>query len=61
MDASGYFILVEFSRILRLVESSKFLRYKVDISRNFSRFSRFRFGVKMVRYRVFLLIIGGSK
>ena len=26
---------MEFSRILRLVESSRFLRYRVDISRSF--------------------------
>jgi hypothetical protein len=37
---------VEFGRILRLVELSRFLRYRVDISRNFrlvdpSRFLRF--------------------
>ena len=37
---------VEFSRILRLVESSRFLRRRVDISRNLrlvdlSRFPRF--------------------
>ena len=34
MDVSGIFILVEFSRILRLVESGRFLRCIVDISRN---------------------------
>ena len=46
MDISGIFILVEFGRILRLVESSRFLRYRVDISRNLrlvnlGRFSKF--------------------
>ena len=46
VDISGIFILVEFSRILRLVESGGFLRCKVDINRNlrlvdFSGFSRF--------------------
>jgi hypothetical protein len=58
---------VEFSRILRLVESSKFLRYRVDISRNLrlvdlSRFPRFyfRFRFGAVYYKVFLLIIGGG-
>ena len=45
VDIGGNLILVEFGRIPRLVESSKFLRY-VYISRNFrlvgpSRFSRF--------------------
>ena len=32
MDISGIFILVEFSKILGLVEFGGFLRYKVDIS-----------------------------
>ena len=57
---------MEFSRIVRLVESSRFLRYGVDISRNlrlvdFSRFSKFQFGVKVVFYKVFLLATGGGK
>jgi hypothetical protein len=43
VDISRIFILVEFGRILRLVESSGFLRYRV------------------VRYKAFLLIIGGGK
>ena len=34
MDISGIFILVEFGRILRLVESGRFLMYRVDIGRN---------------------------
>jgi hypothetical protein len=34
VDISRIFISVEFSRILRLVESSGFLRYRIDISRN---------------------------
>ena len=46
VDISGIFISVEFSRILKLVESGRFLRCGVDISRNLrlvdlSRFSRF--------------------
>jgi hypothetical protein len=46
VDISRIFILVEFSGILRLVESSRFLRCRVDIGRNlrlvdFSGFSRF--------------------
>jgi hypothetical protein len=46
VDISGISILVEFSRILRLEESSGFLRYRVDISRNLrlvdlGRFPRF--------------------
>ena len=77
MGISGIFILVEFSRILRLVESGGFLRYRVDISRNLrlvdlsgnlrlidlSRFPRFyfRFRFRVVYYKVFLLIIGGGK
>ena len=59
---------MEFGRILRLVESSRFLRYRVDISRNLrlvdlSRFPRFyfRFRFRAVRYKVFLLITGGGK
>ena len=45
-DIIRYFILVEFSRIIRLVESSKFLKYRVDISGNLrlmdlSGFSKF--------------------
>ena len=68
MDISGIFILVEFSRILKLVESSGFLRCRVDISRNLrlvdlSRFPRFyfRFRFRAVYYKVFLLIMGGGK
>ena len=68
---------MEFSRILRLVESSGFLRYRVDISRNLrlvdlgrnlrlvdlSRFPRFyfRFRFRAVYYKAFLLIMGGGK
>ena len=42
MDISRIFILVEFGGILRLVESSGFLRYRVDIGRSlaFVEFSR---------------------
>ena len=68
---------MEFGGILRLVESSGFLRYRVDISRNLrlvdlsrnlrlvdlSGFPRFyfRFRFRAVRYKAFLLIIGGGK
>ena len=68
---------MEFGRILRLVESSRFLRYRVDISRNLrlvdlsrnlrlvdlSGFPRFYFGFRFraVYYKAFLLIIGGGK
>jgi len=46
VDIGRNLILVEFSGISRLVESSKFLRYMVDSYRNFrlvdfSRFFRF--------------------
>ena len=46
MDISGNLIFIEFSRIPRLVESSRFLGYRVDISGNLrlvdlSRFPRF--------------------
>jgi len=34
VDIGGNLISVEFSRILRLVESGRFLRRRVDISRN---------------------------
>ena len=59
---------MEFSRILRLVESGRFLRYRVDIGRNLrlvdlGRFLRFyfRFRFRAVYYKVFLLITGGGK
>ena len=68
MDISGIFILVEFGRILRLVESSRILRYRVDISRNLrlvdlSGFPRFyfRFRFRVVYYKASLFIIGGGK
>ena len=46
MDISGNLILVKFGKISTLVESSKFLKRKVDISRNlrlmdFSKFFKF--------------------
>ena len=49
-----------------LVEFGRFLGRRVDINRNlrlidFSRFPRFQFRVRVVYYRIFLLIIGGSK
>ena len=48
------------------MEFSKFLKYRVDISRNlrlidFSGFFRFRFRVKVIYFKVFLPIIKGSK
>ena len=59
---------MEFGRILRLVESGRFLRCRVDISGNLrlvdlGRFPRFyfRFRFRAVRYKAFLLIIGGGK
>ena len=77
VDISRIFISVEFGRILGLVESSGFLRYRVDISRNLrlvdlsrnlrlvdlGRFPKFyfRFRFRAVRYKAFLLITGGSK
>ena len=63
IDASGYFILVKFSGIVRLMESSRFLRCGVDIGGNLklSRFLKFQFRVKVVYYKAFLLIIEGSK
>ena len=46
MDVSRNLILVEFSRILRLVELGRLLRYRVNVGRNFrlvdlSEFFRF--------------------
>ena len=41
------------------MESGRFLRYRVDLSR-FLRF-RFRFRFRAVYYKVFLLITGGGK
>ena len=66
IDVSGNFILMEFGGISMLVKFSKFLKHRVDISRNlrlidFSRFFRFQFKVKIVRYKTFLLIIRGGK
>ena len=66
VDIIRYLILVKFSRIIRLVESSKFLKYGVDISGNLrlidlSGFFKFQFGVKVVSYRAFLLTTGGGK
>ena len=65
-DIIRYLILVEFSRIIRSVESGKFLRYRVNINRNlrlidFSGFLKFQFRVRVVFYRVFLLTTGGGK
>ena len=66
MDISRIFILVEFGGILGLVESSRFLRYRVDIGRNLrlvdlGGFFRFRFRVRAVHCKAFLLITGGGK
>ena len=66
MDISRNFILIKFSGIPRLIKFSKFLRHKVDISKNlrlidFSKFFRFQFRVRMVHYKIFLLIIRGDK
>ena len=54
---------MEFSKIIKSVKSSRFLKYKVDISRNFrlSKFPKFQFRVRAVYYKTFLLITGGSK
>ena len=65
-DIIRYLILVEFSRIIRSVESGKFLRYRVNINRNLrlidlSGFLKFRFRVRVVFYKTFLLATGGGK
>ena len=66
IDVSGNFILVEFSKISKLVEFSRFLRQKVDIGGNLrlinpSGFPRFQFRAKVARCRVSLYVIRGSK
>ena len=66
MDVSGNFMSMEFGGISKLVKFSKFLRHRVDISRNlrlidFSGFLRFQFRVRTVCYKTFLLIIRGGK
>ena len=61
MDTSGYLILIEFSGILMSVESSKFLKYRLDISGNLSGFPRFQFKIKVVYYKAFLFATEGSK
>ena len=48
------------------MESGKFLKCGVDISRNLrlidlSGFSKFQFGVRVVFYKAFLLVTGGGK
>ena len=62
-DIGGYLVSVKFSGIIKSVESSRFLRYRVDISRNLrlSRFPKFWFKVKVIYYKAFLLAMGGSK
>ena len=57
---------MEFSGISKLVKFSKFLKRRVDISKNlrlidFSEFLKFQFRVRMVCYRTFLLIMRGGK
>ena len=66
VDVIRYLILVKFSGIIRLMESGKFLRYGVDISRNLrlmdlSGFFKFQFRVRVVSYKAFLLATGGCK
>ena len=63
MDISGNLTLMEFSGIPALVESGKFLKYRVDFSGNLrlNKFFKFWFRVKVVYYKAFLLTIGGSK
>jgi hypothetical protein len=66
VDISGNLIFVEFSGILRLVESGRFLRRGVDVSGNlrlvdFGGFSRFQFGVRAIGRKALLLVTGGGK
>ena len=57
---------MEFSGIIKSVESGKFLKCRVDISGNLrlidlSGFFKFQFRVRVVFYKAFLLIMGGGK
>jgi hypothetical protein len=57
---------MEFSRILLLVESGRFLRHRVDTSKNLrlvdlGGFLRFQFRVRAVGYKALLLVTGGGK
>ena len=66
MDVDGNLISVKFSGISGLVEFSRFLRQKVDISGNLrlidpSGFPRFQFRARVARYKTSLYIIRGSK
>jgi len=66
MDIGGNLTLVEFGGIPGLVESGRFFRRRVDISGNlrlmdFSRFPRFKFGVRTVRCKALPLAMGGGK
>ena len=77
MEFGRSLIFIEFGRLPRLVESSGFLRYRIEISRNLrlvdlggnprlvdlSGFPRFyfRFRFRAVYYKAFLLITGGGK
>ena len=66
IDVIRYLILVEFSGIIRLVESGEFLRCRVDISGNLrlidlSGFFKFRFRIRVVFYKAFLFVIRGGK
>ncbi len=66
MVIGGNLMLVEFGGIFGLVESSGFLRCKVDFSGNLrlvglSGFPRLWFRVGLIYYRAFLLTIEGSK
>ena len=65
-DVVRYLILVEFSGIIRSVESGEFLKCRVDINRNLrlmdlSKFFKFQFRVRVVSYRTFLFATGGGK
>ena len=62
-DVGGYLVSVEFGGIVRLVESSGFLRCGVDIGGNLrlSGFSKFWFKVRVIHCRAFLLVMGGGK
>ena len=59
-------MLVKFGKVPKLVKSGRFFGHGVDSSRNlrlidFNEFPKFRFRVRVVHYKAFLLVIRGSK
>ena len=66
MDVNRNLILVEFGKISRLVEFSKFFKQRVDINKNLrlidpGKFPKFQFKTRVVCCRISLYTIMGSK